>query len=152
MRALARGQRGYSLIEILLVVVLRLVLPLVVVPAVLVLPAAVIQLGLGDYIAGVHIMGWAIIAALPLTIGLALALWNPTMQKRAMAQVAWPEIMLITGVSTYVAVLEHMGTIDFVGDSVAGMASPLLVALVVTGLVVAVSATALALRLIWQLL
>ena len=40
--------------------------------AILVLPAAVIQLGLGDYIAGVHIMGWAIIAALPLTIGLAL--------------------------------------------------------------------------------
>ncbi len=64
-----------------------------------------------------------------LTIGLALALWNPTMQKRAMAQVAWPEIMLITGVSTYVAVLQHMGTIDFVGDSVAGMASPMLAAL-----------------------
>ena len=64
-----------------------------------------------------------------LTIGLALALWDPTMQRRAMAQVAWPEIMLITGVSTYVAVLEHMGTIDFVGDSVAGMASPLLAAL-----------------------
>ena len=40
--------------------------------AILVLPAAVIQLGLGDYIAGVHIMGWAIIAALPLTIVLAL--------------------------------------------------------------------------------
>ncbi|MDZ4310243.1 MAG: SLC13 family permease [Cypionkella sp.] len=64
-----------------------------------------------------------------LTIGLALALCAPTMQKRAMAQVAWPEIMLITGVSTYVAVLEHMGTIDFVGVSVAGMASPMLAAL-----------------------
>lgn len=41
--------------------------------AILVLPAAVVQLGLGDYVAGVHIMGWAIIAALPLTISLALA-------------------------------------------------------------------------------
>ena len=39
---------------------------------ILILPTAVIQLGIGDYIAGVHIMGWAIIAALPLTIGLAL--------------------------------------------------------------------------------
>ncbi len=58
-----------------------------------------------------------------LTIGLGLALWNPTLQTRAMSQVAWPEIMLITGVSTYVAVLEHMGTIDFVGDSVAGMSA-----------------------------
>ena len=77
-----------------------------------------------------------------LTIGLALALWNPTMQKRAMAQVAWPEIMLITGVSTYVAVLEHMGTIDFVGDSVAGMASPMLAALMLFFIGAVVSAFA----------
>lgn len=41
--------------------------------AILILPAAVVQLGLGDYVAGVHIMGWAIIIALPLTISLALA-------------------------------------------------------------------------------
>lgn len=41
--------------------------------AILILPAAVVQLGLGDYVAGVHVMGWAIVAALPLTIGLALA-------------------------------------------------------------------------------
>ncbi|SNR54383.1 hypothetical protein EYF88_12915 [Paracoccus sediminis] len=77
-----------------------------------------------------------------LTIGLALALWNPTMQKRAMAQVAWPEIMLITGVSTYVAVLQAMGTIDFVGDSVAGMASPLLAALMLFFIGAVVSAFA----------
>lgn len=77
-----------------------------------------------------------------LTIGLALALWNPTMQKRAMAQVAWPEIMLITGVSTYVAVLQHMGTIDFVGDSVAGMASPMLAALMLFFIGAVVSAFA----------
>ncbi|WP_188713629.1 SLC13 family permease [Paracoccus acridae] len=77
-----------------------------------------------------------------LSIGLALALWNPTMQKRAMAQVAWPEIMLITGVSTYVAVLQEMGTIDFVGDSVAGMASPLLAALMLFFIGAVVSAFA----------
>ena len=77
-----------------------------------------------------------------LTIGLGLALWAPTMQKRAMAQVAWPEIMLITGVSTYVAVLEHMGTIDFVGDSVAGMASPMLAALMLFFIGAVVSAFA----------
>ncbi|WP_295042273.1 SLC13 family permease [uncultured Paracoccus sp.] len=77
-----------------------------------------------------------------LTIGLALALWNPTMQKRAMAQVAWPEIMLITGVSTYVAVLQAMGTIDFVGDSVAGMASSLLAALMLFFIGAVVSAFA----------
>lgn len=41
--------------------------------AILILPAAVVQSGVGDYVAGVHIMGWAIVAALPLTISLALA-------------------------------------------------------------------------------
>ncbi|QTC92545.1 MFS transporter [Brevundimonas goettingensis] len=40
--------------------------------AILILPAAVVQLGLGDYVAGVHVMGWAIVVALPVTIGLAL--------------------------------------------------------------------------------
>jgi di/tricarboxylate transporter len=77
-----------------------------------------------------------------LSIGLVLALWAPNTQKRAMSQVAWPEIMLITGVSTYVAVLEHMGTIDFVGDSVAGLASPLLAALLLCFIGAVVSAFA----------
>jgi di/tricarboxylate transporter len=77
-----------------------------------------------------------------LTIGLILALMAPNLQKRAMSQVAWPEIMLITGVSTYVAVLQEMGTIDFVGDSVAGLASPLLAALLLCFIGAVVSAFA----------
>jgi Citrate transporter len=64
-----------------------------------------------------------------LTIGLVLALIAPNMQKRATGQITWPEILLICGVSTYVAVMEEMGTIDYVGDSVAGLASPLIAAL-----------------------
>lgn len=38
---------------------------------ILVLPAAVMQTGLGDYVDGVRIMGWVIIALLPLTLILA---------------------------------------------------------------------------------
>ncbi|GGF72442.1 hypothetical protein GCM10011402_26280 [Paracoccus acridae] len=64
-----------------------------------------------------------------LTVGLLIALCQPTHQKRSVGQIAWPEIMLITGVGTYIAVLENMGTIDFVGNSVASMASPMLAAL-----------------------
>lgn len=64
-----------------------------------------------------------------ITIGLVLSLIAPHLQKRAIGQVTWPEIVLITGVSTYVAVLKAMGTIDFVGASVAGIASPLFAAL-----------------------
>jgi di/tricarboxylate transporter len=77
-----------------------------------------------------------------ITIGLALSLMAPTLQKRAMGQVAWPEIMLITGVSTYVVVLEKMGTISFVGDSVAGLASPVLAALLLCFIGAVVSAFA----------
>ena len=53
----------------------------------------------------------------------------PQVQKRAIGQVSWPEIMLIVGVSTYVGVMQKMGTIDFVGTSVASLTSPLVVAL-----------------------
>jgi di/tricarboxylate transporter len=59
-----------------------------------------------------------------------------------MGQVTWPEIMLITGVSTYVAVLEQMGTIDYVGHSVAGLASPLTAALLLCLIGAVVSAFA----------
>jgi di/tricarboxylate transporter len=64
-----------------------------------------------------------------LTIGLLLALIAPNLQKRATGQITWPEILLICGVSTYVAVMQEMGTIDYVGHSVAGLASPLVAAL-----------------------
>jgi di/tricarboxylate transporter len=77
-----------------------------------------------------------------ITIGLVLSLIAPNLQKRAMGQVAWPEIMLITGVSTYVVVLEKMGTISFVGDSVAGLASPMLAALLLCFIGAVVSAFA----------
>ena len=50
--------------------------------------------------------------------------------------------MLITGVSTYVFVLEKMGTIDFVGHSVAGLGSPLLAALLLCLIGAVVSAFA----------
>lgn len=77
-----------------------------------------------------------------ITIGLILSLIAPNLQKRAIGQVSWPEIMLITGVSTYVVVLEKMGTITFVGNSVAGLASPLTAALLLCFIGAVVSAFA----------
>jgi di/tricarboxylate transporter len=77
-----------------------------------------------------------------ITIGLVLSLVAPNLQKRALGQVAWPEIMLIVGVSTYVGVLQKMGTIDFVGTSVAGLASPMLAALLLCLIGAVVSAFA----------
>lgn len=64
-----------------------------------------------------------------ISIGLLISILAPQVQKRAIGQVSWPEIMLIVGVSTYVGVMQKMGTITWVGDSVASMTSPLIVAL-----------------------
>lgn len=77
-----------------------------------------------------------------LTIGLILALLSPTLQRRAIGQVTWPEIVLITGVSTYVAVLQSMGTIDYVGAGVAGLTSALTAALLLCFIGAVVSAFA----------
>jgi di/tricarboxylate transporter len=77
-----------------------------------------------------------------ITIALVLVLISPQLQKRAIGQVTWPEILLITGVGTYVGVLQEMGTIDYVGEAVAGLASPLLVALLLCFIGAVVSAFA----------
>ena len=77
-----------------------------------------------------------------ITIGLLLTLMAPNLQKRALGQVSWPEIMLIVGVSTYVGVMDKMGTIDFVGHSVAGLTSPLMAALLLCFVGAVVSAFA----------
>ena len=77
-----------------------------------------------------------------ITIALALTLMAPNLQKRALGQVSWPEIMLIVGVSTYVGVMEKMGTIDFVGTSVAGLTSPMMAALLLCFVGAVVSAFA----------
>jgi di/tricarboxylate transporter len=77
-----------------------------------------------------------------ITIGLVLSMMAPNVQKRAVGQVSWPEIMLIVGVSTYVGVMEKMGTIAFVGHSVASLTSPLMVALLLCFVGAVVSAFA----------
>ncbi|MDB5749111.1 MAG: hypothetical protein JWP72_3959 [Massilia sp.] len=77
-----------------------------------------------------------------ITIGLLLSVIAPNVQKRAITQVSWPEIMLIVGVSTYVGVMEKMGTITFVGHSVAGLTSPLVAALLLCFVGAVVSAFA----------
>ncbi|MFC4420003.1 SLC13 family permease [Cupriavidus pampae] len=77
-----------------------------------------------------------------LTIALLLTLTAPNLQKDALNQISWPEIMLIVGVSTFVGVLDKMGTIAFVGHSVAGLTSPLIAALLLCLIGAVVSAFA----------
>jgi di/tricarboxylate transporter len=63
------------------------------------------------------------------TVALALALVSPAAHRKALSGVAWSVVVLVGGVLTYVEVMQEIGTIDYVGNAVANLAAPLLVAL-----------------------
>ena len=63
------------------------------------------------------------------SIALVLALLSSDGYKHALTQVPWSVVVLVGGVLTYVSIMEEIGTIDFVGNAVANLAAPLLVAL-----------------------
>ncbi|KAA5828331.1 SLC13 family permease [Saccharopolyspora hirsuta] len=77
-----------------------------------------------------------------MTVAVVLSVLSPKMCKQAPSEVAWPTVLLICGVLTYVGVLEKMGTIDYVGNSVAGIGVPLLAALLLCYIGAIVSAFA----------
>jgi di/tricarboxylate transporter len=64
-----------------------------------------------------------------ITVAVILAILSPKVQKGAVEKISWSTILLITGVTTYIGVLDEMGTIDYVGKSVAGIDMALLAAL-----------------------
>ncbi|WP_377160518.1 SLC13 family permease [Roseateles sp. UC29_93] len=98
---------------------------------------------LGLLLLAVLTLGYKLdIGFVSITIGLVLSLMQPRLQKSALGQVSWPEIMLIVGVSTYVGVMEKMGTIEYVGHSVANLTSPMMAALLLCFVGAVVSAFA----------
>jgi Na+/H+ antiporter NhaD/arsenite permease-like protein len=64
-----------------------------------------------------------------ITVAVVLALFSAQQHKGAVTQISWSTILLIAGVLTYVFVLQEAGTIDYVGDAVTGLGTPLLIAL-----------------------
>lgn len=79
------------------------------------------------------------------TIALALWLMAPSEYAGILREMPWPVILLISGILTYVAVLDQIGTIAYMQDLIAIVGSPLLAALAasyVGGLISAFAATA----------
>jgi Na+/H+ antiporter NhaD/arsenite permease-like protein len=64
-----------------------------------------------------------------ITLALVLALISPQLQKSAIQHISWPVVLLISGVLTYVFVLEELGTVEFAGNAVLQVGAPLLAAL-----------------------
>ncbi len=80
-----------------------------------------------------------------MAIALALVLMAPGQQAEAFRSMPWSVIVLITGILTYIAVLEAIGTIDYVQDLIAGVGNPLIAALAasyVGGIISAFASTA----------
>jgi di/tricarboxylate transporter len=77
-----------------------------------------------------------------LSIAVVLAIVSPKTTKNAVNQVAWSTVLLICGVVTYVSLLEEIGTIDWMGETVADVGAPLIAALLICVVGAAVSAFA----------
>lgn len=76
------------------------------------------------------------------TVAVVLSVISPKACRNAPAEVAWPTVLLICGVLTYIGVLEEMGTIDYAGHAVADVGIPLLAALLLCYIGALVSAFA----------
>ena len=77
-----------------------------------------------------------------MTVAVVLALASPKAQKGAINQISWSTVLLIGGVLTFVGVLQEAGTVEYVGDAVAGIGIQLLVALLLCYIGAIVSAFA----------
>lgn len=73
-------------------------------------------------------------------LGAAMLLARPSCVEASMKAIAWPAVILVCGVVTYMGVLEANGTIEFLGEQAAALPWPLLTALAMFVAVGAISA------------
>ncbi len=71
------------------------------------------------------------IGFLAITVAVLLSLASPNLTKSAVGKVAWSTVLLICGIVTYVSLMERIGTIDFLGNSVARIGAPLFAAVLI---------------------
>jgi len=71
------------------------------------------------------------IGLMALTIAALLSLIAPAGAKGAVGQVAWPTVLLICGIVTYVGLLQELDTPGWLGDNVAALGIPLVAALLI---------------------
>ncbi len=65
-----------------------------------------------------------------ITAAVLLVAFFPSSNKNAVSQIAWATILLLAGVTTFVAVLEEAGTPEYVGELAAGIGTAVIAALV----------------------
>ena len=76
------------------------------------------------------------------TIAVVLSLLSPESNKGAVSAIAWPTVLLLCGIVTYVSLMERIGTIDWLGNGVANIGTPLFAAILICFIGAVVSAFA----------
>jgi di/tricarboxylate transporter len=71
------------------------------------------------------------VGLMALTVSVVLTLVSPQTAKGAVDRCAWSTVLLVCGIVTFVSMMERIGTIDFLGDSVAAINAPLLGAVLI---------------------
>ncbi|MER6154014.1 SLC13 family permease [Streptomyces sp. NPDC001868] len=82
------------------------------------------------------------IGFLALAAGALLAVVDMKRQEKAVEGISWSTLLLVAGMMTYIAMLEHAGVIEDISESVAGLSAPLVVALLLCFTVAITSAFA----------
>ncbi|MFH8766362.1 SLC13 family permease [Streptomyces althioticus] len=82
------------------------------------------------------------VGLMSLTAAVLLTLVSPGTAKEAVAQINWSVVLLVCGIVTYVALLQEIGTVDYLGDAISEVDAPLLAALLICYIGAIVSAFA----------
>ncbi|GAA2950193.1 SLC13 family permease [Streptomyces erythrogriseus] len=82
------------------------------------------------------------VGLMSLTAAVLLTLVSPGTAKEAVAQINWSVVLLVCGIVTYVALLQEIGTVDYLGDALSEVDAPLLAALLICYIGAIVSAFA----------
>jgi di/tricarboxylate transporter len=71
------------------------------------------------------------IGLLAITVGVILSIAAPRGAKGAVGQIAWPTVLLICGIVTFVGLMQDQGVPDWLGENVAALGLPLIAALLI---------------------
>jgi Na+/H+ antiporter NhaD/arsenite permease-like protein len=71
------------------------------------------------------------IGLMAITVGVLLSLVAPRGAKGAVGQIAWPTVLLICGIVTFVGLMQEIDTPGWLGDAVSGLGVPLIAALLI---------------------
>lgn len=66
------------------------------------------------------------IGVVSLTIGGVLAIMKPVESRKALDNVSWATIVLVSGMVTYIEVLQAAGTVDWISDKMSSLGAPMI--------------------------